>query len=331
MSWRTAKAALDWALTHSDKRFRILFQGEGETTLALRLMQKCYEYARSRCQQLHKELLVTVTTNGLLSPTAVNWLKGLGSALELYVSFDGPPSIQNAQRPLKGGRPSWPIVWRTIQSLKRVGIPFTVKTSVTSEGRMPGLVRYFHKLGIKTIHMGGIVEEGRCIPTGTRATNRNKFFQKFTRAFELAHRLGIDLAPMWSLRLINACDACRVLTVTTRGYIAACLGILESKDAAADIFLYGRIVAGRVVIDEQKLRYLRSRTVDRLNTCRKCFAKWNCGGGCALAAFRKSGSIFAPETSFCDVIRKSTVYMLDKVLRSSIAVDNKCQQASVCV
>jgi len=317
MSWRTAKAAIDWALANSGKRFRIIFQGEGETTLALGLMQKCYEYARSRCLELHKKLFVTVTTNGVVSSAALKWLQKLGPALELGISFDGPPAVQNTQRPLKGGGPSWSIVWRTIELLKSLDIPFTVKTSVTSGSRIVALVRYFHKLGIKKLQIGNIMERGRCTIGGIHAMDMSDFFRQFTRAYELAKRLGMELAPIWSMKLNNACDVCRCLVVTADGHISACLDVLDVEDPAADVFIYGRVVAGHVQLNEQRLHYLRSRTVHKIAACKACFAKWNCGGGCASISLRKNGSIFLPDASLCETIRRSTAYMLDKVLRSA--------------
>jgi len=203
-----------------------------------------------------------------------------------------------------------------------MNMPFVIKASVVRGGNLPALVQYFHELQIKTIQIGGIMERGRCITTCTRSMDINRFVEQFTKAFELGKSLGLEVAPLWSLGLANSCGLCSLMVVTTDGHITACPNVLDGRDKGVEVFVYGRIdEEGHVLIDEHKLRLLRSRTVNRLSPCKKCFAKWNCGGGCATAAYQKTGSVFSVEPEMCTAIRKATAYMLDKVLRSYVESD----------
>jgi uncharacterized protein len=70
-------------------------------------------------------------------------------------------------------------------------------------------------------------------------------------------------------------------TVTPDGYITSCFEITSKDDPKSEKFFYGYISENNeVVIDEKKRKHLQQVTVENLDFCMDCFAKWHCAGDC---------------------------------------------------
>jgi len=75
--------------------------------------------------------------------------------------------------------------------------------------------------------------------------------------------------------------SCDNFSVTPDGFITTCYEITSQDDPKSETFFIGRIREdGKLDIDEEKRKFLHSLTVDNLEYCKDCFAKWHCGGEC---------------------------------------------------
>jgi uncharacterized protein len=70
-------------------------------------------------------------------------------------------------------------------------------------------------------------------------------------------------------------------SVTPDGYITSCFETTSMDDPKSEYFFYGKIDNnGKIIIDEQKRAFLHGLTVENLDYCGNCFAKWHCAGEC---------------------------------------------------
>lgn len=317
MQWSTAKTAINYAIKHSGNKLVLNFQGEGEPTLAFNLMKNCYSYAKQKCDAQGKNFKVSLTTNGVINQDVINWLEKIKSNLILSVSFDGLPDLQNAQRPLKDGSPSYEVVTKNMRYLKEKGVNFTVLVTVTRQGikHMPAIVQHLHELKIDSVSFGSVLETGRCKKnkiTGS-LNSTSDFLKQIVSSHEVAKKFNIDISVLSGpTDLKEGCYATNPgFVVTTKGYISACPAVTNPDNPASKIFMYGKIEKESIEIDNQKIQYLQSRTISNTDVCKDCFAKWQCGGGCPVQYFRKHGSIFVPvKDNGCKLTKNFLKYLL---------------------
>ncbi len=65
--------------------------------------------------------------------------------------------------------------------------------------------------------------------------------------------------------------------------MTGCYEVGEPDDPRAGTFFYGRLnpATGEIEVDDEKLRRLRTLTVEHKPACADCFCKWTCAGECA--------------------------------------------------
>jgi uncharacterized protein len=95
--------------------------------------------------------------------------------------------------------------------------------------------------------------------------------------------------------------------VSPAGNISACHEVADEHQPWAEQFFYGRPSAGAggFDFDEQAYTALRAHTVDRLEYCGGCFAKWSCAGDCYHKALHWDATDFA-GAGRCEIIRALT-------------------------
>ena len=129
MNWSLAKQAVDFfSEQYQGQRFKIGFHGGGEQTLEIKLIKQIVAY----CHTLgYPTYSFALTTNGVMNPSVLEYL--IENQFALTISIDGPPILQDVQRPFKQGKSSSFYVEATIQRLVERGIqPFI---SITVSGR----------------------------------------------------------------------------------------------------------------------------------------------------------------------------------------------------
>ena len=106
--------------------------------------------------------------------------------------------------------------------------------------------------------------------------------------------------------------------VSPAGNISACHEVADEHQPWAERFFYGRPSAGAsgFDFDEQVYTALRAHTVDRLEYCRGCFAKWSCAGDCYHKALHCDPAGFS-GAGRCEIIRALTKdQILEKIAAS---------------
>ncbi len=291
MPWKIARAAIDLVAENAKKlnvkHFSVGFHGGGEPTLDWNLFTKCVEYSKKVSDHIGIKVLNSVATNAVFNQKQIDWiLKNLHS---MSVSLDGPADVQNVQRPLANGKPSFDIVHRNIKALDAAGFSYGVRSTITNYNvnRMSEIVRYFiENYKTKQIQFEPLFLCGRCHTSNIDAPDYATFMTEFLKANEIADAHKVKLAYS-GLRLGGVtstfCGACGSnFSVTPEGDVTSCFEVSDRKDPRSPVFFFGQWNDKNNSFETRtdKLDYLRSFNVQNISYCQDCIAKWHCAGDC---------------------------------------------------
>ncbi|MGA3096218.1 MAG: radical SAM protein [Bryobacteraceae bacterium] len=321
----TARRAIDFvaanAAASGAPSFEVNYHAAGEPTVHWKLLVESHLYARGVARSRGLRLRSSLTTNGVLTAEKRAWIVShLDSA---NVSFDGLPEVQDANRPFPSGRGSSDIVLATLRAFDGAGFRYSIRMTVAAEAvpRLAQSVAFLcRRFRPRAIQVEPLYRMGR----GRDAADAE------TAAFIEAYRAARRTSPR-AARLVRFSGA-RLGTLTTRfcgvandnfcvspgGNISACHEVADVRQPWAERFFYGRPSAGASGFDFDERAYsaLRAHTVDRLEYCGGCFAKWSCAGDCYHKALHWDSAEFA-GAGRCDISRALTKdQILEKIAAS---------------
>jgi uncharacterized protein len=321
----TARRAIDFvaanAVAAGLPSFEVSYHGAGEPTAHWRLLVESHAYARGVAHARGLRLRSSLTTNGMLAPEKRAWVAShLTSAT---VSCDGLPEIQDVNRPFPSGRGSSDIVLATLRAFDRAGFRYSIRMTLTADGapRLPQSIAYLcRRFRPRSIQVEPLYRMGR----GRAAADAETAI--FIDSFRAARRTSSKAAKL--LRFSGA----RLQTLTNRfcgvandnfcvspaGNVSACHEVADETQPWADSFFYGHPSAGPsgFDFDEPVFTVLRAHTVDRLEYCAGCFAKWHCAGDCYHKALHWDPEDFS-GAGRCEIIRALTKdQILEKIAAS---------------
>jgi len=321
-------AAIDFAAANAAAKklpvLQVSFHGGGEPTTAWKAMQTFHDFAHKSAAARGMEARVSTITNGCISENKATWIAMNCSGGTL--SWDGPPDVQDRQRPMVGGQPSSDAVRRTARIFDEHGFNYGIQSTVTAETveRLPELVRYFaENAKTRKVKFEPATAAGRYAGGNENVPSLDRFAASFNDAWDVAKELGIELMFSAATRIFGkpSCYFCGAhsepFVVTPDGHVTACYEVSEQDKPFEDIFFIGDYnqANGRFEVDHQKLVTLSQRSVNNLDACSKCFCKYSCAGDCASRNMRDSGEI-APHLFLqgqrCDAIRTITKHQLSR-------------------
>lgn len=312
-----AKIGIDYFFQNYNSR-HLRFFGAGEPTCEFELMKKILDYARSRTD---KEVSTEIQTNGAFDPLIREWLT---ENLDIiWVSFDGPPVIQDYYRPFfKSGRATSTILEKNVKHLVKKGKGFTgVRVTINNRNidRQIEMIDYFENIGInyiwtdplfpsvgyRPIRNGVFVEAIK--PEIDLIAYVNKFSEAHNHALERNIFYGSFLGCNFDEKTRFHCRSCiPVPHLTTDGYVSACDMALYGKNAYhMDVFIYGKWDKDhdRIIFDDKKIAKLKSRSIENMPACTGCPVALNCAGYCLGEVVNETGNLFGQKTYTCEAIR----------------------------
>ncbi len=329
MKAETALAAVDWLLENSgiSEKLSIGFFG-GEPLLNVPVLKLVVEYARKRAKSMGKTVVFTVSTNAsLLDDDIVAYL--LKESIQPLVSLDGPPEVQNRQRPFRNGRGSYDRVLARIQ-IARASFPIrSARATVHGENDPFEIRRGLEEAGFTTCVLSPASPSiGDDAPRpGERAKEEAKAAEErmaarflayrrdeVARLFEAVRERKLDAGgPSPPLALLSdlaagrkrhvACGAGRgVRAISASGDVYPCHRFVGRKE-----FGFGGIEDYRA----GSMNDFHRTVVDAMPVCRSCWARYLCGGGCLYHNRAVSGDMRTPDPLRC---REKTILCEDLVL-----------------
>lgn len=274
------------AVRLGQKTFGIGFHGGGEPTKNWKTLQACVMYGKELSKVQRIELTTAMSSNGIYSEKQIDWL--IEHFGHISLSWDGPPSIQDLNRPLANGNSSSAYLERTAKRFIKAKKNFSVRATITGRSvtRMREIYDYLGSMGIRRMAFEPEYECGRCVTSGDTAPTPDEFVDNFIPLISQAKKDGIQLTNSFgdldSFRMRFCGAAGSNFCVTPEGDVSACFEITDQSDPRSGIFFYGKydLSSDRFIINEEKRQVLHSRHVQNLEACQDCAAKWVCAGDC---------------------------------------------------
>lgn len=318
---------LDLARAAIDAYFTLLQEGEreegqihffgGEPFHAARVVEFVVTYAQYRAAALGIDLHFEVSTNGVLGTARAEWVADHFGTVVL--SLDGLSDIQDGQRPLAGGGPSFDTVRRTAKILSDGAVELVVRSCVTA-GNVERLSEWATwicgELRPSAVCLESLTISSASVAAGLLLPDPYRFAEQFGSAARILGKLGIDTVQ--SMTDLSACriSACPVgrdaLIVSPDGMVDACY-LLESEwlEYGLDLRL-GRVdvAAKRLEIDEERLERVRRLPAREKSLCANCFCRYHCAGGCHV-----HHETSRPPAAYDDMCIATRLITADKLLR----------------
>ena len=298
--WEIAKAAIDLGTRNAvlnrirwgSGKLVIRFFGGGEPTEYWDSFSSIVEYARASAKNSNVDVLVATITNGQVDPEHFEWFRQ--NIDEITISMDGPPEIQNAQRPTASGENSFDKSWKFLSQMDAFDMDIKgVRVTVTAEtvDRMEEITTYFwdnlrkpYTMQFEAVYFSEVGRQNAEMPKAL------EFVEKFQRLEEmvyerclqgLPHGMVSSAAKPLTIRMGAYCDSLegKGLFVTPDGYLSLCSEISVPTDPRKDDYFVGKYDPStkRFQVTPQGAANVRKGLPW---WCRGCFAQFSCRGGC---------------------------------------------------
>lgn len=290
---------------------RLRFFGAGEPTCGFSIIKELLTYARTIATE---PISAEIQTNGVFSPSVADYLAD-NFAL-VYISWDGPPIIQNHYRPtIRQGETS-PIVERNLRHLQRsTTLQVAARATIGRSNvfRQRDIVDYFVSLGISHVWTRPIFPP----PVGeSQYKNEVIDLATYTSEFLQAHSYAKDAGLFYGSFLMANFDCvtdryCSAFApyplLTTDGYVSTCDNVLFGKGVGS----FSRFIIGQWDEETRTISYfadrinaLRRRNVNNMEHCTDCPIKHRCGGFCGAELLEAYGDEFAQNMDICNATKR---------------------------
>lgn len=314
MSYEVGKKALDFLIANSGTRrnLEVDFFG-GEPTMNFEVVKQLVAYGREQ-EKLHdKNFRFTLTTNGLLLNDEIMEFANKEMS-NVVLSLDGRKEVNDKMRPTRNGKGSYDIIVPKFQKLadSRNQTNYYVRGTFTHYNTdFSEDVLHMADLGFEQISVEPVVappEEGYALTEEDVAvvcSQYDKLAQEMIyrrkkdgKCFNFFHFM-IDLTggPCVAKRLSGCGSGTEYLAVTPWGDLYPCHQFVGNED-----FLLGNVDDG--ITNTEVQNQFKLCNVYAKESCKDCFARFYCSGGCAANAFNFTGDINGAYEIGCELQKK---------------------------
>lgn len=311
MPIETARAALLFLMERSGTRYNLEvdFFG-GEPLLNFEVVKAATEYGRELEKQYHKNIRFTMTTNALaVTPEMQEFLNR--EMKNLVISIDGRQEIHDAMRPDAGGRGSYARVLANAKKLvaARSDKEYYIRGTYTAKN--PDFAQDVLSIvdeGFDAVSVEPVVTSGELALSEEMLPRLFDEYDCLARQYEQRRKDGrpftffhfmVDLTsgPCLNKRLRGCGAGSEYVAVTPSGEIYPCHQFAGQQD-----FLMGNVFDN--TFDAEIQHRFCENHVFKKESCRTCWAKYYCSGGCAANAYFENGDIGKPHKISCELEKK---------------------------
>jgi len=322
LSMDMIKPMLNFFLSDKRKAVKdrtIMFMGGGEPSLSWQILKDATVYAEKIGAENEIATHFAITTNGsVLNDEMISFFKEHNFTVQL--SFEVLPDVQNAQRGF------YDMVAANVTKLTEAGVNNYVRSTITEKNvdRIPEMVEYCHKNFplVKKLSCQQVVDPSYFTSEDIVADFFSRYFKSFKEGEKLASELGIDLRSS-SSHLINYSRRERfcynLVCLTPYGTLTVCPDVSSPVEPDYTDAVFGEISESGegVIIDREKFRKITDNSIHTIDKCAKCYAKWNCGGGCP-----SSRRVYSPEI-FDAICNHYRAMLTDSLVRALVTRHHK--------
>ncbi len=283
--------------------FTTVFHGGGEPTLDRDFAEQVLTMLDEISQAYQVPIFRYIATNGAMSRAKAMWLARHFDLVGL--SCDGPPDIQNDQRPNWSGGGTSHLVEQTAQILHQQDCRFQVRVTLTKKS-LPRLVEIVDYLGRQlspaAIHLEPLYQGGRAGETiNFKTEDAPDFVALFLQARTRAAQYNVPVAYAGSrLDAIHGpyCQIFRdVLNLIPGGAATACFKITTATQASQNQLAIGSLhrALETFTINYQAIEDLRRSLIATSRACSSCFNQFHCVGECPDRCLLTETNLFKPN------------------------------------
>lgn len=272
---------------------QITFMGGGEPFLRISKIREVTEYFNQKCEELGlkpRYVLVTNTTLG----TDEDWKWLVDNEFWLNLSLDGPPEIQNRNRPLANQVQSAGLTESRLRFLSEIGADCHVRSTVIDVEDVDVVCNYFKQFScVKTHALEPVSLAGRAIKSNL-GVKKESFYRLFFREYSKFLLEEPDrFKSSWFRpfkRTEGFCGAvyCNAI-VLPNGDISLCSEVSsdEPNKEIREKFIVSSIYDNDDVFESKAATsFAYENSIDTLSMCVHCPIKYKCGGGCYIRKIR---------------------------------------------
>lgn len=266
----------------------IVLHGGGEPALFQDEVEGALAIVENAAQRYGLDLFRYIATNGVMPEVRARWLIERFDLIGL--SCDGPPTIQDRQRPTANGNGSAASLMRTATLLRRAGKPFHVRATVTPDTvRDQAVIAAYicEELRPQEIHFEPVYMGGKTSPDSAfEITLAAEFVTHFLTAQTIAQQHGIRLTCSGSRIGTTHGAYCHVfrhvLNLVPPGVATACFKLTEEEAVASTGAHIGQFSRETQVfrLDFSHIQTLRHRLNALPSYCKGCFNCFHCTRDC---------------------------------------------------
>ncbi|MFQ5603676.1 MAG: radical SAM protein [bacterium] len=285
---QTAAHAVAKICQKKNKRFTLVLHGGGEPTLHWKLLQAIVACTRKIAHEYGLEWWAYIATHGVLPKNRAEWLADHFNLIGL--SCDGPANIQNDQRPMMNGQPTFQIVKRTANLFAQRGVPFAIRATITPNSfhRQKDIVALFCcEFKAKTIRFEPVYLTNHSRSEGFQKQAAREFVESFVEAQKTAHSMGANLS-MSGVRTEEIhgpyCHLFRnVLHLTPDGTATVCFLTVDSRSSNGPSMKIGEEIFQPdpgFALNHPRVAQLRQQAARIPRRCLDCVNIYHCARDC---------------------------------------------------
>lgn len=310
MPLETARRAIEFLIDRSGgiRNLEVDFFG-GEPLLAADMLQDLVKYCRIRESETGKRFNFTLTTNAvLLDEEIMDWI--IANDIAVILSIDGRKSVHDRHRILNNGQGSYDLILPKIKRMVgRQPVSYYVRGTFAAQNLdFSRDLRHLIELGFENLSLEPAVgpDDGYTIQERHLPAVLDEYERLTEVLLEYAGRgqklhffhyeLDLQQGPCLAKRTSGCGAGVEYLVITPEGDIYPCHQFVGQQE-----FFMGNV--HNQSLDENISRqFANNRIKDK--SCKNCWARYFCGGGCHAAAYFNNGDITRPFETACTMHRK---------------------------
>jgi radical SAM protein with 4Fe4S-binding SPASM domain len=290
----------------------------GEPTMEISTVKEIINYANLKS---NGNLFVEMQTNGYFDEDIAYWLRE--NVDLLWFSLDGIGEVQNNQRLLMEGLPSFDIIDKNIKiisSSNKTTIGLRPTISTTNLNRQNELIDYATNNNISRI----------CVDPWVNLTGKIEgqpdlleFAKEYLKAWKYGKTKNLEYGTTFTVNFDEEVEIyCRSVRPTPEftpdGFVSCCDMVNNGDSFLVKVF--PELIFGHYNAEEKKIHYnekhkekIKTRNINNLTDCQGCEVLKHCAGGCIGIAMVSSVDFYGRHKEYCAVTKYLFKHMQEDV------------------
>lgn len=302
---------------------KIRYFGIGEPTMQFDLIKEIHDFVNKVVvEKNNKPIKSEIQTNGVFSKKIARWI---GDNIDIIcISCDGPPDIQDKQRPFTGGGKTSKIIETNVKILNNYDIDIGMRSTITSLSNniktMERIIDYAKEVGFDYIYFHPMIprQGPQLIRTNGKpyAIDPLKFAKNYVKVLEYAKKKGIFIGSHFTINFDEEVEVyCRSCLpspqLTIDGYVSCCDEALYGDPKNGGKRFKDLIIGkyskkyDKINLFWDRIKTVRcKRNVHNMEICKDCEIATNCAGGCLGESLFACGDPFKKlSNDYCKAMK----------------------------